>query len=193
MAVIIVGGQTKNVGKTTLICNIIAAFPKLKWTAVKISSHPHVPEHCAMIREGAAWTIWEQNAATDRNDTARFLRSGARRALLVEAAEKQLKEACASLQQEFEPAGAVIVESAAAAECLHYDLFLMLLDSAQSDFKESAKQQRDRASAFVVTNPAPEGEGVFGGLKARPVFTAFSDHLDAALTSMLVTKLASGI
>ena len=41
MAVIIVGGSGRNVGKTTLVCSLIAALPEYRWTAVKISAHEH--------------------------------------------------------------------------------------------------------------------------------------------------------
>ena len=191
MAVIIVGGQTKHVGKTTLTCNIIAAFPSVGWIAVKISNHLHIPQDSKQLAEGDGWNIWEQNPTTDRNDTARFLRSGAARALLVQAENPSLESACACLNNELASAKNVIVESASAAELLHPDLLLILLDPSQDDFKVSAKQQLDRADGIVLRNSdLGNNEQVSPANQAR-MFTAFADRLDPRLRSLLEEKVGS--
>jgi hypothetical protein len=41
MAIIVVGGSNRGVGKTSLVCGLIAALPEFRWTAVKISTHEH--------------------------------------------------------------------------------------------------------------------------------------------------------
>ncbi len=41
MAIIVVGGSNRGVGKTTLVCALIAALTKYRWTAVKITTHDH--------------------------------------------------------------------------------------------------------------------------------------------------------
>jgi hypothetical protein len=41
MAIIVVGGSNRGVGKTALICGLIAALPDYRWTAVKITSEDH--------------------------------------------------------------------------------------------------------------------------------------------------------
>ena len=41
MAIIVVGGSNRGVGKTALVCGLIAALPEYRWAAVKISSHVH--------------------------------------------------------------------------------------------------------------------------------------------------------
>jgi hypothetical protein len=41
MAIIVVGGSNRGVGKTALVCGLIAALPEYRWAAVKITSHPH--------------------------------------------------------------------------------------------------------------------------------------------------------
>jgi hypothetical protein len=189
MALIVVGGQTKNVGKTTLICNIVSAFPQVKWTAVKISNHAHSPQHCDKLKQGSGWTIWQQSPTTEHGDTARFLRAGADRGLLVQADNQSLKEACAALKQEFASATAVIVESASAAEFLQHDLLLVLLDAEENDFKSSARQQLDRADAFVLRNSdGAVEESIIPGAEV-PILTGFPNHLDPRLVVMLAATL----
>ncbi len=41
MAIIVVGGSNRGVGKTALVCGLIAALPEYRWNAVKITSHDH--------------------------------------------------------------------------------------------------------------------------------------------------------
>lgn len=73
MAIAVVGGSGRDVGKTALVCGVIAALPDLEWVAVKITSHEH-------------WTvepIWEESEPGEETDTARYLAAGARRAFLL--------------------------------------------------------------------------------------------------------------
>ena len=41
MAIIVVGGSNRGVGKTALVCGLIAALPEYRWAAVKITTHEH--------------------------------------------------------------------------------------------------------------------------------------------------------
>jgi hypothetical protein len=41
MAIIVVGGSNRGVGKTSLVCALIAALPEYRWVAVKITTHNH--------------------------------------------------------------------------------------------------------------------------------------------------------
>lgn len=105
MAIIVVGGSGKGVGKTTLICGLIAALPEFAWTAIKISSHEH----------GRSEPIWEESTPGQGTDTARYLAAGARRAVLVTAGEDDLPLTLSDLRAKpgwgFEADAHVIFES----------------------------------------------------------------------------------
>ena len=73
MAILVVGGSSRGVGKTALVCGLIAALPEFHWTAVKITTHDH----------GQPKPIWEETTAGQGTDTARYLAAGAQRALLA--------------------------------------------------------------------------------------------------------------
>ena len=75
MAIIVVGGSSRGVGKTALVCGLIASLPEFRWTAVKITGHKH----------GKPEPVWEETTAGQGSDTARYLAAGARWALLVSA------------------------------------------------------------------------------------------------------------
>ena len=42
---VVVGGSSRKVGKTTVMCEIIGATREAAWTALKISPHDHQPGH----------------------------------------------------------------------------------------------------------------------------------------------------
>jgi Molybdopterin-guanine dinucleotide biosynthesis protein len=39
--IVVVGGQSRKVGKTTVVCEILRATPERGWIAIKISPHAH--------------------------------------------------------------------------------------------------------------------------------------------------------
>ena len=41
MAVVVIGGHSRNVGKTSLMAGLIAAMREMNWTAVKITQYGH--------------------------------------------------------------------------------------------------------------------------------------------------------
>ena len=41
MAVIVVGGHSRNIGKTSVVAGLIARLPEFHWTAFKITQYGH--------------------------------------------------------------------------------------------------------------------------------------------------------
>ena len=41
MSLIVIGGHSRNVGKTSVVAGLIAATPQLNWTAFKITQYGH--------------------------------------------------------------------------------------------------------------------------------------------------------
>ena len=41
MAIVVVGGHTRNIGKTSVMAGLIAAMPEKHWTAFKITQFGH--------------------------------------------------------------------------------------------------------------------------------------------------------
>lgn len=178
MPVIVVGGQAKDIGKTTLVCNIVSAFPG-RWTAAKISDHQHDVSGCKLVAEGVGWSILEQFERDGGSDSGRYLQAGATRALLVQTGESTLPEATSALRQFL--SGNVIIESNRAVEFTSPDLFVLVVD-AEREFKPSAQSQLARADALVFRGrQAPS--------IAKPSFPAMRDGLDSRLESLIRTRL----
>ncbi len=81
MAILVVGGSTKDIGKTALVCAIISALRDFDWTAIKITAHDYIEE--TIDQASTNPVIREETTAGSETDTSRYLAAGARRALLV--------------------------------------------------------------------------------------------------------------
>jgi hypothetical protein len=151
---VVVGGQCRKVGKTALVVDLIPAFPRARWTAVKIT--PYTEAGCPLRGAGCGCTakqhtfaIREESDRSGQTDTSRFLVAGAERALWVQTKEGRLPDAVAPLAAELAKARNVIIESDAVIKFWKPDLFLMVLDPRNGDFKASARAGRRFANAFV--------------------------------------------
>lgn len=155
MAVVIIGGHSRNVGKTSVVAGLIAALRDYDWTAVKITQFGHGVcsmngEACGCALEEHAWSVSEERDATSGKDTARYLASGARRSLWVRTKQGRLAEAVPDLRRALKDAVNVIIESNSVLRFLRPDLYLTVLDPATEDFKQSAREYLDRADAILL-------------------------------------------
>lgn len=158
MAIVVVGGHSRNVGKTSVVAGLIAAMPEMRWTAFKVTQFGHgmcsangepcdceTAEHTVAVSE-------ERNPATG-TDSARFLAAGAVRSLWVRTRTGDLVEAMPRIRKELAGAENAIFESNSIMRFLRPDLYLSVVDPTVEDFKDSARLYLDRADAVL----APEG------------------------------------
>jgi len=186
MALILVGGQAKDIGKTTLICNIISALPDLQWNAIKITSHHHEARGCQLRVDGSSWSIFEQISAGTPSDTVRFVQAGAAKAFLVQVGDAALVEAFAALCKLVPRNANLIVESNRAAAILNPDLFLLIAAGVERDFKPSAELQVAKVDAVLWTDPQGLGsKNVNPLLATKPTFRLLLDGLDPQLGSLI--------
>ncbi len=164
---IVVGGHTRSIGKTQLVCDVISAFPRANWLAGKITQYGHGVcaqngENCDCAPDEHVCAInWETNRDTG-TDSARFLAAGARRSFWLRTKQGFLAEGLpllrAALQQAIEAGGAelppVIVESNSLLQFLKPSLYFAVVDPAKEDFKDSARAVVDRADALVLRGSA---------------------------------------
>jgi len=161
--VIVVGGHTRSIGKTQLVCDVISAFPRANWIAGKITQYGHGVcaqngENCDCAPDEHVCAIsWETRVDTG-TDSARFLAAGARKSFWLRTKQGFLAEGLpllrAALQQAIEAIGtelpSVIVESNSLLQFLKPSLYFAVLDPAKEDFKDSARAALDRADALVL-------------------------------------------
>ena len=155
MALVVVGGHSRNVGKTSVVAGLISALREFNWTAVKITQYGHGicsanGEPCDCATGDHSWAISEERDRSGKSDTSRFLVAGAARSLWVRTEQGRLAEAMPTLRQRIDHAVNVIIESNSVLKFLRPDLYLTVLDPATADFKNSAREFLDRADAVIL-------------------------------------------
>jgi hypothetical protein len=167
MHLLVVGGHTRSIGKTSLVVDLVRAFPQAAWTAVKITQYGHGQcslhgEPCSCTPDDGGAAIEEEQDRTGATDSSRFLVAGARRAYWLRTRQGELAEGLPLLRGALQGAENVILESNALLQFLRPALYLVVLDPRQPDFKATAKQFLDRADAFILRSkiaPLDRSEG----------------------------------
>ncbi len=178
---IVVGGHTRNIGKTSVVAGLIAAIPEARWTAVKITQFGHgvcssdgEPCECAVVDPEHPFAITEETDPAGRTDTGRFLAAGAERSYWVRTAAGQLGHALPDLRRILDTSQHVIAESNSILQFFKPDLYFAVMDFAAGDFKPTSLQYLDRADALIVIDRGvsqPEWSGVSRRLwDAKPRF-----------------------
>jgi hypothetical protein len=155
MATIVIGGHTRNIGKTSVVCALIAAMPERRWTAIKITQFGHGVcsangEPCDCETADHTIAISEEHDATNGTDSARYLAAGAVRSLWVRTQQGQLAEAMPRIRAEISRAENVILESNSVLRFIKPDIYASVLDPYVADFKPSALRYLDRADALLL-------------------------------------------
>ena len=171
---IVIGGHTRSIGKTQLVCDLIAALPSANWLAGKITQYGHgvcaTNGHdcdCAPTEHVVALD-WE-NESHSGTDSARFLQAGAARAFWLRTKQGYLAEGMPPLREALASADQfvasntdeginVIVESNSILQFVKPSLYVSVLDTRQDDFKDSARHMLDRADVFVFRRGLEESE-----------------------------------
>jgi hypothetical protein len=157
---VVVGGHSRNIGKTSVVCGIVDGLRDWNWTAIKITQYGHSvcthlgePCECADPRHPVA--LGEEHGAAAATDSGRFLASGAARSWWLRTASGQLGEALPRLRRLIGESAHTIVESNSVLQFLRPDLCLMVVDGSVSDFKPTSLRFLDRADALIPTSRAP--------------------------------------
>ena len=161
MAVVVVGGHSRNVGKTSVVAGIIAALPECHWTAMKITQYGHGVCskngklcHCATADH--SWAISEERDAAGKSDTSRFLAAGAKHVYWVRTQQGHLDQAMPTIRRRLDEVENVILESNSVLKFLRPDVYLTVLDPSNADFKNSASffiaPQASRDDSSLIPN-----------------------------------------
>ena len=202
MAIVVVGGHSRSVGKTSVMAGIIARLREMSWTAFKITQFGHgfctadgAPCDCQTDEHTVA--ISEERDARSGTDSAHYLAAGAVRSFWVRTRVGNLAAAMPRLRKEFATAENAIIESNSILGFLRPDVYLSVLDYATADFKDSARVYLDRADALLVNagseHLTPQWRGVSARLMAGiPRFpVAQPQYMSDAVIEFVEARLAS--
>lgn len=199
---VVVGGHSRNIGKSSVVEGLIRRIPEARWTALKITqfghgvcSHsgaacgcePAGPDHpCALSEE----------FGPGESDSGRFKAAGAQRSFWLRTRTGQLAGARREVEKILAAGPNTIVESNSILELAQPDLYLVVLDFGCEDFKPSALRYMDRADAFVVIDRGinvPMWQEVSRGLwDGKPQFAARPPYyVSAALSGFVKRRLSA--
>jgi hypothetical protein len=155
MALIVIGGHSRGVGKTSVVAGLISALAEFHWTAIKITQYGHGicsknGRACACAAADHSWAISEERDRSGKSDTSRFLLAGAESALWVRSQQGHLDEALPALQKKISEKENVICESNSLLHFLKPDLYVTVLDPRTADFKASASEFLRLADAVIL-------------------------------------------
>ena len=197
---VVVGGHSRNIGKTSLVTGLIRKFRSRKWTAAKVTLYgngvcAHDAGACGCEpASGEGFELTEEYEPGDA-DSGRFLAAGAERSFWLRAPAGDLAQSAAAIRKMIASSANVIVESNSILDLVKPDLFLMLLDFSCEDFKPSSLRFMDRADAFVVVDQginAPLWKDVARGLwDSKPQFLVKPPvYVNAAVAEFVRDKLS---
>ena len=155
MAIVVIGGHSRSVGKTSVVAGLIAKRPAYNWTAFKLTQFGHGRcslngRPCQCETADHAWAITEEKDWSGKSDSSRFLVAGAKHSFWVRTAQGQLDKAMPAIQRRLKEAENAILESNSILKFIQPDVYISVLDPATEDFKNSAQQYLERADAIII-------------------------------------------
>ena len=201
MAIVVIGGHSRSVGKTSVAAAMIARLPEMRWTAFKITQFGHGfctadGEPCDCQTDEHTVAVSEERDRSSGTDSARYLAAGAVRSFWVRTRIGNLAAAMPRMRKELAAAENVIVESNSILGLLRPDLYLSVLDPATADFKDSARLFLDRADALLLRADSAALEPHWRGVSPRlaagiPRFTiAPPEYMSDAVIAFVQDRLS---
>jgi hypothetical protein len=200
VALVVIGGHSRSVGKTSVVAGLISALPEFEWTAAKITQYGHGVcsangEACDCATGDHSWAMSEERDRSGESDTSRFLVAGAAKVYWVRTEQGRLAEAMPTLRRRLEEARNVILESNSVLKFVRPDLYLTVLDPATPDFKNSAREFLDRADAVILHDASGGAAWQSVSLKPvadRPIFRIKPpEYVTREIVDYVRSKLAS--
>jgi len=198
---VVVGGHSRNIGKTSVVEGLIRKLRDRKWTAVKITQYghgvcSHAGQACGCETEPDHPFAVTEEYEPGPTDSGRFLAAGAERSFWLRTPMGELARAQTTLRKILTQGDNVIVESNSVMDLVSPDLFLMLLDFSCQDFKPSSLRFLDRAHAYLIIDRginAPLWEDVARGLwDQKPQFLVKPPrYVTPAVCEFVTSRLAS--
>jgi len=175
----VIGGHSRNIGKTSVMAGLIRGVRPPEWAAAKITQYGHAMcslsgEPCGCDPGEHGFVLTEERQRRGRGDTHRFLQAGARRSLWLRVRQGQLHRALPALLRALRWEDYVMIESNSILGHLTPALYLFVLDPSRNDFKASAQKYLERADALIMIGAETQGypwPGIDAGVfRRKPMF-----------------------
>lgn len=177
-----VGGFASNVGKTTLMCELLAGLAG--WEAIKTTrghyrSCGKDPQACCvshLLNEEATVRSGREETYEQGKDTGFYWEAGAKNVHWVIATEDQIGDGIKQALGRVKSPG-VLIEGNTFSEYVSVNFMIMVTGSDPTKIKRSARNSMARCSAFYIANPQAIASFVSVGVQSKnlieslPVYT----------------------
>lgn len=164
--IILVSGSGRNVGKTTLACNIIKELSAdHKVFGIKISPHFHkTSELQKLICEGKGYKIYKELDTDSGKDSSRMLDAGAEEVYFIQCNDDKIKFAFESISDLLSSDSAIVCESGSFANKYKAGLHLLLIGEQADETKKSYQHNLKNAD-YIIRRKDFNTEEIFFDLK----------------------------
>ena len=201
MKMVVVGGNSRNIGKTSVVAGLICALPHHAWTAVKLTQYGHGVcaadgKECDCAPDAHPFAVTEEMDRNGGSDTSRFLAAGAKRALWVRVRMGMIETVLPALSSAIADEDAVILESNSILRFFDPAVYLTVLDPARRDFKESAREFLPRADGILLLGDGlgrPAWQGIaLDVIRQKPTFPISpSQYVTPNIVAFVEERLAA--
>jgi hypothetical protein len=136
---LLIGGNTRHIGKTTLACGIIKSFSltaritALKVTSIYRNDEKHHGEHA--LFQAKDFSITSETPGENRKDTAKMLAAGATEACYIQAMDHAIGKAWSAFMKRVPSNRLLVCESRSLRRILEPGLFIYLKSSKLQEEK----------------------------------------------------------
>jgi len=161
--IILISGSGRNVGKTTLACNIIKKLSLEKdVVGLKISPHFHKTlELQKLISEGEGFKIYQELDIDSGKDSSEMLKSGAREVYFVQCGDDKIEMAVESISNLLPTNSPIVCESGSFANKYKPGLHLLVVGEQPDETKKSFQQNLKNADQIIAKNDFNTEENFF--------------------------------
>ena len=170
---LLIGGASRNVGKTTFSCNLIRHFSekqlniialKIK-TVYKNDSFFHGKDN---FPDGSDYNIIEETDKNSSEDSSKMLKNGARQVFRIRTKNDFIEAAFLELLKKIGSNSIIVSESNSLRQYFKPGIFLMIKHLHSSEIKPSAKRLEKHADRIIFSDGknfdfAPENLEFIGG------------------------------
>lgn len=157
-ALLVIGGSSRNVGKTSLAEHLIHRYAASGVTGLKVTSirpgdeqfhgtHAHSPS--------SEFTIFREVNTSGPKDTTRMLNAGAEAVFYIQVPDTQLERAFRTFITEYYTGGPIICESRSLRKVVKPGLFVLLKNAADTRIKPDFSKYEALADWLILLN-SPE-------------------------------------
>jgi hypothetical protein len=148
---IIVAGDGRNSGKTSMCARIIMGSGVSVITAIKISPHFHEPsDGLKLLTEGKGFAIYEETNRETQKDSSVILRAGAKKVYYIQATDESTEVAFSGVLK-FIPAGnPIICESPSLIRHFEPGVFIIMVSEEKQGRKDISEMKKHFHLEFTI-------------------------------------------